>query len=56
MCRVNVTDFRNNISHFIELSATEDVHVTKNGEVVARFEPTEKPESFVDKVKEELGK
>ena len=35
MCRVNVTDFRNNISHYIELSMTEDIHVTKNGEVVA---------------------
>lgn len=35
MCRVNVTDFRNNISHYIELSKSEDVHVTKNGEVVA---------------------
>lgn len=35
MCRVNVTEFRNNIFHYIELSATEDVHVTKNGKVVA---------------------
>ena len=35
MRRVNVTDFRNNISHYIELSASEDVHVTKNGEVVS---------------------
>lgn len=35
MCRVNVTDFRNNISHYIELSLLEDIHITKNGEVVA---------------------
>ena len=35
MCKVNVTDFRSNISHYIELSASEDIHVTKNGEVVA---------------------
>ena len=35
MCRVNVTEFRNNISHYIELSSKEDIHVTKNGEVVA---------------------
>lgn len=35
MCRVNVTEFRNNISHYIELCLTEDVHVTKNGEIVA---------------------
>lgn len=30
--------------------------INKKGEVVARFEPTDKPESFVDKVKEELDK
>ena len=35
MCRVNVTEFRNNISHYIDLCADEEVHVTKNGEVVA---------------------
>ena len=35
MCRVNVTEFRNNISHYIELCSTEEVHVTKNGEIVA---------------------
>lgn len=35
MCCVNVTEFRNNISHYIELSLTEDVHLTKNGVVVA---------------------
>ena len=35
MCFVNVTDFRNNISHYIERSMNEDIHVTKNGEVVA---------------------
>ncbi|MBR1926128.1 MAG: glutathione peroxidase [Clostridia bacterium] len=30
--------------------------INKNGEVVARFEPTDKPEKFVDRVKEELSK
>ena len=35
MYKVSVTDFRKNISHYIALSASEDVHVTKNGEVVA---------------------
>ena len=35
MCQVNVTEFRNNISHYITLCLTEDVQITKNGEVVA---------------------
>ncbi len=30
--------------------------INKNGEVVARFAPTDKPESFVERVKEELSK
>lgn len=30
--------------------------ISRNGEVVARFEPTDKPESFIDRVKEELSK
>ena len=35
MCRVNITEFRNNISHYINLSKNEEVYVTKNGEIVA---------------------
>jgi len=35
MCQVNVTEFRNNIFHYIELCAKEEVRVTRNGEVVA---------------------
>ena len=30
--------------------------INRNGDVVARFGPTDKPESFIDKVKEELAK
>lgn len=30
--------------------------VSRNGEVVGRFEPIDKPEDFIDKVKEELGR
>ncbi len=30
--------------------------INKNGEVVARFEPTDKPEDFIDQVKAELNK
>ena len=35
MCKVNVTELRNNISYYITLCLTEDVQITKNGEVVA---------------------
>ncbi len=35
MRRVNVTEFRNSLSHYIELSSKEEIHITKNGEVVA---------------------
>lgn len=35
MCRVNVTEFRNNIFHYLDLCATEGIQITKNGEVVA---------------------
>ena len=30
--------------------------INRNGEVVARFAPTHKPETFIDRVKEELNK
>ena len=30
--------------------------INRKGEVVARFEPTAKPENFIDRVKEELNK
>lgn len=35
MCTVNVTEFRKNIFHYIELCTTEDIQVTNNGIVVA---------------------
>lgn len=35
MCYVNVTEFRKNISEYIERSANENINVTKNGTVVA---------------------
>ena len=35
MCSVNVTEFRKNIFHYIELCSKEDVQVTNNGVVVA---------------------
>ena len=35
MCSVNVAEFRNNLSYYINLSSLEDVLITKNGETVA---------------------
>ncbi len=35
MCRVNVTEFRKNIFHYLEKCKTEDIQVTNNGEIVA---------------------
>ena len=35
MCKVNVTEFRKNIFHYLEACSTEDIHITKNGDVVA---------------------
>ena len=35
MCCVNVTKFRDNVAYYIELSKTENVYITKNGETVA---------------------
>lgn len=35
MCRVNVTEFRKNIFYYLDLSSKENIHITKNGNVVA---------------------
>lgn len=35
MCSVNVTEFRKNIFHYLELCAKEDIQVTNKGVVVA---------------------
>ena len=35
MCRINVTEFRKNIFHYIDLCSNEEVEITKNGDVVA---------------------
>lgn len=37
MCRVNITEFRRNLSYYIDLCVTEGIQITKNGEVVAVF-------------------
>ena len=35
MCNVNVTEFRNNIFHYLNMITKESINITKNGEVVA---------------------
>ena len=42
MRKVNVTDFRNNLFHYIELSKSEDIQITKNNKVVAVLSNPEK--------------
>lgn len=37
MRRINITEFRRNLSHYIDLCSTEEIQITKNGEVVAVF-------------------
>ncbi|MBQ7244496.1 MAG: type II toxin-antitoxin system Phd/YefM family antitoxin [Bacilli bacterium] len=34
MCYITATEFKNNLSHYMTLSSTEDVYVTKNNRVV----------------------
>ena len=35
MRRVNITEFRKNLCHYIDLCSSEEIQITKNGEVVA---------------------
>lgn len=35
MCYVSVSEFRNNLLHFLNISKTEDVYITRNGKVVS---------------------
>ncbi|MBQ2052747.1 MAG: type II toxin-antitoxin system prevent-host-death family antitoxin [Bacilli bacterium] len=35
MCQVNVTDFRKNLFHYLELCSSEDIRITNGGKVVA---------------------
>ena len=35
MCYITATELKNNLSYYLKLSETEDVHVTKNKRVIA---------------------
>ena len=35
MCYVSATELKKNLSHYLELSQTEDVYVTKNNKVIS---------------------
>ena len=35
MCYVTATELKNNLSHYLELSANEDVYITKNNKVIS---------------------
>ena len=34
MCYITATEFKNHLGHYMELSFTEDVYVTKNNKVI----------------------
>ena len=34
MCYITATELKQNLSHYMELSNTEDVYVTKNGKIL----------------------
>ena len=35
MCYVSVSEFRNNLLHYLNMTKTEDVYITRNGKVVS---------------------
>lgn len=35
MCYVTATELKNNLSHYLEISANEDVYITKNNRVIS---------------------
>lgn len=48
MCIITATELKENLKKYIELSAIEDVLVTKNGKVVTMLTSTGLRESAVD--------
>ena len=42
MCYITATELKNNLSHYMELSQSEDIYVTKNNKVVTVLTSVEK--------------
>lgn len=42
MCYITATELKNNLSHYMELSQSEDVYVTKNNKVITVLTSVEK--------------
>ena len=42
MCYITATEFKNNLSHYMELSQTQDVYVTKNNKIITVLTNPEK--------------
>ena len=42
MCHITATEFKNNLGYYMELSAKEDVYVTKNNKVITVLTNSEK--------------
>lgn len=35
MCYITATELKNNLSHYLEMSANEDIYITKNNKVIS---------------------
>lgn len=42
MCYVTATELKQNLSHYLELSRTEDIYITKNNKVISALVNPEK--------------
>ena len=42
MCYITATEFKNNLGYYMELSAKEDVYITKNNKVITVLSSPEK--------------
>ena len=56
MCYITATEFKNNLSHYMELSQSEDVYVTKNNRVITVLTSIEKNKlSLIESTRGFLG-
>ena len=57
MCYITATELKNNLAHYMELSATEDVYVTKNSKIITVLSNPDKHKLFmIDELRGSVGK
>ena len=57
MCYITATELKNNLGHYMELSFSEDIYVTKNNKVITVLSNPEKHKLLlVDELKGSIGK